>query len=201
MIGRHIQKLSPLFNKGCRNLIGLFSIVISRASRDESRIERRTDHEGDVLCSRCRKYLIESILFGPGPVGCFSALLAPYVSIQDTLVARALKNSQLTCGETYAYFADRTLDPEDLARVHYVVRVDSLLDCAHHAYCLAMLGEQEVDLAAADAVLTGAGAAERQCAMHQSVVEPFRLLHLFRVVRIEHEADVKIAVTGMANDR
>src|SRR5882724_3135554 len=28
MIGRHIQKLSPLFNKGCRNLIGLFSIVI-----------------------------------------------------------------------------------------------------------------------------------------------------------------------------
>ena len=31
MIGRHIQKLSPLFNKGCRNLIGLFSIVIARA--------------------------------------------------------------------------------------------------------------------------------------------------------------------------
>jgi hypothetical protein len=27
-------------------------------------------------------------------------LLAPYVSIQDTLVARALKNSQLTGGET-----------------------------------------------------------------------------------------------------
>jgi hypothetical protein len=32
------------------------------------------------------------------PVGCFSALLAPYVSIQDTLVARALKNSQLIYG-------------------------------------------------------------------------------------------------------
>src|ERR1700752_1940983 len=42
-------------------------------------------------------------------IGCFSALLAPYVSIQDTLVARSLKNSQLTCGETYAYFGDRTL--------------------------------------------------------------------------------------------
>ena len=43
-------------------------------------------------------------------VGCFSALLAPYVSIQDTFVdtaspARAAsKNSHLTCGETYAYF-------------------------------------------------------------------------------------------------
>jgi hypothetical protein len=35
-------------------------------------------------------------------------LLAPYVSIQDTLVARALKNSQLICGKTYAYFGDRT---------------------------------------------------------------------------------------------
>ena len=27
----------------------------------------------------------------------------------DMLVARALKNSQLTCGERYAYFGDRTL--------------------------------------------------------------------------------------------
>jgi hypothetical protein len=47
--------------------------------------------------------------FGPWPVGCFSALLAPYVSIQDTPVARALKNSRLTCGETYAYLGDKTL--------------------------------------------------------------------------------------------
>jgi hypothetical protein len=46
---------------------------------------------------------------GPRPVGCFSALLAPYVSSQDTLVAPALKNSQLTGGETYTYFGDRTL--------------------------------------------------------------------------------------------
>jgi hypothetical protein len=32
MIGRHIPKLSPLFNKGCRNLVGLFSIILARAS-------------------------------------------------------------------------------------------------------------------------------------------------------------------------
>jgi hypothetical protein len=43
-------------------------------------------------------------------VGCFSALLAPYVSSPDTLVARDLKNSQLTGGETYTYFGDRTLE-------------------------------------------------------------------------------------------
>src|SRR6516162_3552986 len=29
----------------------------------------------------------------------------------DMIVARALKNSQLTCGERHAYFGDRTLDP------------------------------------------------------------------------------------------
>jgi hypothetical protein len=36
---------------------------------------------------------------GPRRVGCFSALLAPYVSDLDMLVARALKNSQLTRGD------------------------------------------------------------------------------------------------------
>ena len=36
---------------------------------------------------------------GPRPVGCFSASLAPYVSDLDMLVARALKNSQLTRGD------------------------------------------------------------------------------------------------------
>jgi hypothetical protein len=36
---------------------------------------------------------------GPRPVGCFSALLTPYVSDLDMLVARALKNSQLTRGD------------------------------------------------------------------------------------------------------
>jgi len=37
------------------------------------------------------------------------------------LVARALKNSQLTGGESHAYFGDRTLDP--LRRPHVVVIV------------------------------------------------------------------------------
>jgi hypothetical protein len=54
-----------------------------------------------------------------------------------------------------------SLDPEDLARVHYVVRVDSLFNRAHNVHCLAMLGEQEVDLAAADAELAATAAFER----------------------------------------
>jgi hypothetical protein len=53
------------------------------------------------------------------------------------------------------------LDPEDLARVHYVVRVDSLLNCAHDTHRLAVLGDQKVDLAATDAVFAGAGPVER----------------------------------------
>jgi hypothetical protein len=52
------------------------------------------------------------------------------------------------------------LDPEDLARVHYVVRIDSLLNRAHDAHRLAVLGKQKVDLAAADAMLAGTGAVE-----------------------------------------
>jgi hypothetical protein len=38
---------------------------------------------------------------GRGQLAVFSALLAPHVSILDMLVARALKNSQLTCGEKH----------------------------------------------------------------------------------------------------
>jgi hypothetical protein len=59
-------------------------------------------------------------------------LLAPYVSIQDTLVATAspartaLKNSQLTCGETHAYFGDRPLaciDHEPRETDHIICRI------------------------------------------------------------------------------
>src|SRR5436309_7648128 len=37
----------------------------------------------------------------------------------DTLVAHALKNSQLTCSETYAYFGDRTPSRAPLTRHRY----------------------------------------------------------------------------------
>ena len=43
--------------------------------------------------------------------------------------------------------------------------VDCALDCTHDAHRLAVLGNQEVDLATADAMLSSAGAIESQCAM------------------------------------
>jgi hypothetical protein len=48
-------------------------------------------------------------------------LLAPDVSSQDTLVTRALKNSQLTGGETYTHFGDRAL-----ARPGFELRIADL---------------------------------------------------------------------------
>jgi hypothetical protein len=45
---------------------------------------------------------------------------------------------------------------EDLARVHYVLRIDSLFNPAHDVHGLTVLGEQEVDFAAADTVLAKA---------------------------------------------
>jgi hypothetical protein len=60
--------------------------------------------------------------------------------------------------------------------------------------------EQELDLAATDAVLSGAGAIESQCAMDQSLIEPLGLRHFLRVVWKQIEADVEIAFSGMPED-
>src|SRR5208283_3717697 len=37
--------------------------------------------------------------------------------------------------------------------------------------------------------------------MDETFVEPFNFRHLLRLVRIKHEDDVKVAVSGMTNDR
>ena len=78
------------------------------------KIGRRQDGPGragtwrERICSDTRSRgcgtagLSSSQPFGPWSVGCFSALLASHVSISDMLVARVLKNSQLTGGESHA---------------------------------------------------------------------------------------------------
>jgi len=64
-----------------------------------------------------------------------------------------------------------------------------------------VLGGQEIDFAISDAVLPRAGAFQCQCAIDKPSIKPFGLCHLFGIVRIKHEANVKISVSGMANDR
>jgi len=63
-----------------------------------------------------------------------------------------------------------------------------------------MLGDQEIHFSASDAVFFGAGAIERQRPMNEAVIETFSFRHFFGFVRIDHEPDVKIAVSGMTND-
>src|SRR6516164_1774213 len=89
---------------------------------------------------------------------------------------------------------------QDLAWVHDVIRVDRRLDRVHHVYRLAVLGEQEIYLAAADPVLACARAVKRESALNKPLVEPFSLGHLLRFVRVEHESDMKIAVSGMSDN-
>src|SRR5262249_26733487 len=74
------------------------------------------------------------------------------------------------------------------------------LESAHHAHRLAVLGDQGIDLAAADAVLAGAGAVEGQRPMDQSLVQSLHLRSLLRVVWIEHDDEVEIAVTDVPED-
>src|SRR6516162_10331773 len=50
-------------------------------------------------------------------------------------------------------------------------------------------------------MLAGTGAVQRQRAMDQALVEARRLRHLSRVVRIEHDYQVEVAVADMADNR
>ena len=85
--------------------------------------------------------------------------------------------------------------PGGFFRVHDVIGVDRLFDCAHDAHCLAVLGDQEVEFAAARC-------RARRCRCHRVTSARWTsrwlslcgLRHLLRLVGIKHEADVKIAV-------
>src|SRR3546814_13808962 len=62
-----------------------------------------------------------------------------------------------------------------------------------------MLGIHEVDIAVADAVLAGAGPLHRDRTEHHAVVVRDGPGDLVPVVRIDHVADVEVAVADMAD--
>src|SRR5579883_3614816 len=98
------------------------------------------------------------------------------------------------------FFVSRPKDasnPDDFAGVHDVVGVERLFEGAHDAHGLAMLGDEEVHLAIADAMLAGAGAVHGDGALHHAVVEPARLGDLLGLPRIENESEVEVAVADM----
>ena len=63
-----------------------------------------------------------------------------------------------------------------------------------------MLGDQRVDLAVADAVLAGRGAAHRQGAGNHGLIHGDGFRHLRLVQGVDDEDDMEVAVADMADD-
>src|SRR6201996_9856141 len=91
-----------------------------------------------------------------------------------------------------------SIQDEHLARVHDVLRVDRPFQQLHQLQRLAVLGIEEAHLVAADAVLAGAGAAHGDGAVDQPVVQPFHLCDVLRIVAVDQQNHMEIAVADMA---
>ena len=70
----------------------------------------------------------------------------------------------------------------------------------HNADRLAVFGNQGIDFTASNAVFASAGAFQCQCAINETLIKPFGLCHLLRIIGVKHEANVKISISGVAND-
>src|SRR6218665_2886839 len=101
-----------------------------------------------------------------------------------------------------AFTNDLEMESEgkDLPRIEDVLRVQRLLDRAHHVHRAgAGFIEQKTHLVQAHAMLAGAGAVQAQGAGHQLVVQRFGGNALFGVVGVEQVAEVEVAVAHMAH--
>ena len=88
-----------------------------------------------------------------------------------------------------------------LPGIHDPERVEDTLDLPHQRHQVAVLELERRDLALADAVLAGARAAARERVDDQPLDELVGDRQLGRIVGVELEADVEVAVAGMAEDR
>ena len=75
-----------------------------------------------------------------------------------------------------------------------------MLDRVHDGNRLAMLRIQKIQLPIADAVLAGAGATHAECAMDDVVIHALGFGEIGGVVRVNHNRQVKIAVTNVAEE-
>ena len=93
------------------------------------------------------------------------------------------------------------LRADDLPWVHQVVGVEGSLDGAHEVDPVAVLCVEELNLAVADAVLSGAGAVHGDGAGDQALIERRGARDFVRIVRVEHHVDMEVAIADMADDR
>ncbi len=85
--------------------------------------------------------------------------------------------------------------------IHQVQRIERSFDRAHDVERRAVLLGQVFQLADADAVLAAAGAAEPQRPPDQPFVQRADGRELSRVVRVEHENQMEVAVAGVTDQR
>src|SRR3569832_2076972 len=95
-----------------------------------------------------------------------------------------------------------TLPANNLAGVYQVFRIERMLDGAHGIdRLLAVFLNQEIHFVQSDAMFAGAGAVHRNGARHHALVDRFGIGRFGRIVRVNQEQHVKIAVADMADDR
>src|SRR6185312_3391668 len=89
----------------------------------------------------------------------------------------------------------------DLAWIHDVVRIERMLDRAHDIDRAAEFALQERHLALTDAMLARAGAVHGDRPHVEAGDEGFRRLDLLRVLGVEQQRHMEIAVADMTDDR
>src|SRR5215472_19221544 len=102
-----------------------------------------------------------------------------------------------TWSSSNAYWS---VEPQHLAGIHPVVGIQGALDEAHRRDGRGVLLLQAGDLAEADAMLAGAGAAHGERAMDHAVIHALGTGHLLGIVGVDHEAEMEISVSHMADD-
>ena len=89
------------------------------------------------------------------------------------------------------------LNAYHLPAIKQIPRIHRLLDRAHHRHRLAVFGVEEIQFAKADPVLTRAGAIHRVTAFHETIQKALGAFDFVRIVEIDEQVDVEIAVANM----
>ncbi len=91
---------------------------------------------------------------------------------------------------------------EDLAWIHQVGRIESVLDCAHRIHGGGtVLLNQEIHLMHTNTMLTCANAIHVQRALDDTVVQAFCFFEFLGLIRIDQNRNVEIAIPDVAHDR
>ena len=95
----------------------------------------------------------------------------------------------------------KRLKPNDLSRIHPVLRIQGSLDRLHDLDGLAMFFLEVGHLTQADPVLAGASAAHGNRATNEPVVQRRDLAELGGIVAVEDEVQMEVAIANVTHER